>query len=170
MKVEFKCPFGEMSFDMSESHVASLIQQAVKYAVEAIMPPRGEASVSDSEKPAPLITPKSQNDPIIETTTGLNTKYTGFLYIRCESCGQEKGFCAKVPTSYHKCSCGHSTLLKNLRYARAICKCGQDSTYRTNIKDQYFSLDCIGCGAPVDLELTGNWTSFGTMINKSDLE
>ena len=26
-------------------------------------------------------------------------KFTGFLYVRCEKCGQERGFCAKTPIS-----------------------------------------------------------------------
>lgn len=30
-------------------------------------------------------------------------KFTGFLYVRCEKCGQERGFCAKTPIS--SCYC-----------------------------------------------------------------
>lgn len=29
----------------------------------------------------------------------VEAKFTGFLYVRCEKCGQERGFCAKTPIS-----------------------------------------------------------------------
>lgn len=37
----------------------------------------------------------------------VEAKFTGFLYVRCEKCGQERGFCAKTPISSCYCrECG----------------------------------------------------------------
>ena len=43
----------------------------------------------------------------------VEAKFTGFLYVRCEKCGQERGFCAKTPISSCYCrECGGKTELK----------------------------------------------------------
>lgn len=89
--------------------------------------------------------------------------YTGFIWARCDSCGKEKGFCAKLPISYHKCECGHKTLLRNLRPAFVRCKCGREFKYKTNIQDQVFTIPCLSCGSPVDLELNKDWTAYKTI-------
>lgn len=47
--------------------------------------------------------------------------HKGFLYIRCEHCGKEKGFNAKRPTSGHYCECGHLNRLENLAEVNAVC-------------------------------------------------
>lgn len=89
--------------------------------------------------------------------------YTGFLYVRCESCGKEKGFCTKLPISFHKCECGHKTVLRDLRAAFVKCKCGSDFKYKTNIKDRVFTIPCLKCESPVDLEMNKDWTAYNTI-------
>ena len=89
--------------------------------------------------------------------------YTGFIYARCESCGKEKGFCTKLPISFHKCECGHKTVLSNLRLAVVRCKCGSEFKYKTNIKDRVFTIPCLKCGSPVDLEMNKDWTAYNTI-------
>lgn len=40
-------------------------------------------------------------------------KFTGFLYVRCEKCGQERGFCAKTPISSCYCrECGSPLIIE----------------------------------------------------------
>ena len=76
----------------------------------------------------------------------------GFLYIRCEECGKEKGFCAKEPAKIQHCTCGHDTELKDLVVLWANCECGQKSKYLTNMGEYLFDMNCIKCGSPVPVK------------------
>lgn len=70
----------------------------------------------------------------------VEAKFTGFLYVRCEKCGQERGFCAKTPISSCYCrECGGKTELKNMRQVKIWCECG--STYLAHGKP-------YGCATP----------------------
>lgn len=170
MKVEIKLPLGDLSFNLTENQAVSLIQQAVNFAVGSTQIPTQIIRTEQTVKVEKII-PKSRVEAPTtpEPTEGdneLNPKYTGFLYIRCEECKKEKGYRAKIPTNLHRCECGHYTLLENLRPARTICKCGGDFHYKTNIKDRRFTMNCLNCDGPIDLELTGNWNAYGPMIEK----
>ena len=114
------------------------------------MPAKAEKP-TEAAKPAPAEAPKPT--------------YTGFIYARCESCGKEKGYCAKAPISHHKCECGHSTELSIMKPARVTCECGGDFTYKTNIQDRSFTINCLKCGSPVDLEMS-KWAAYGPMAKK----
>lgn len=75
-------------------------------------------------------------------------KFTGFLYVRCEKCGQERGFCAKTPISSCYCrECGGKTELKNMRQVKIWCECGSAYRYHTNIQDAAFDMPCLNCEA-----------------------
>lgn len=76
----------------------------------------------------------------------VEAKFTGFLYVRCEKCGQERGFCAKTPIS----SC----------YCR---ECGSAYRYHTNIQDAAFDMPCLNCEAPVALEWNENKNRYQPM-------
>lgn len=89
--------------------------------------------------------------------------YAGFLYIRCEECGAERGFNAKKPTKAHICSCGHRTPLADLARVEARCECGQSWRYYTNIRDKTFTMSCLRCGSPIDLELHHKDNAYVTM-------
>lgn len=90
---------------------------------------------------------------------------TGYLYIRCEKCGKEFGYSAKSPKFSHQCkSCGWFTKLKDLHPMHTVCKCGKRSTYKTNINDPVFSLDCFVCGAPIDVAMTMRGQRYTTIM------
>ena len=91
-------------------------------------------------------------------------KYTGFLYIRCQKCGQERGFCAKTPISSCYCrECGGKTELKNMRQVKIWCECGSAYRYHTNIQDAAFDMPCLNCEAPVALEWNENKNRYQPM-------
>lgn len=91
--------------------------------------------------------------------------YKGFLYVRCENCGEVKGYNGRQPQTYFQCKCGHRTELRNLRPAHVYCKCGRSFTYKTNIETD-FTMNCMACGSPVDLELGAKGTAFVTIGQK----
>ena len=94
-------------------------------------------------KQAALDKPKS--NPAETCRTG----YTGFLYIRCQHCGKERGFCAKLPVSESQCrDCGEKTPLKNLHKVHFTCECGRHFGYFTNITDDMFEIACKDCETP----------------------
>lgn len=91
-------------------------------------------------------------------------KFTGFLYVRCEKCGQERGFCAKTPISSCYCrECGGKTELKNMRRVKIWCECGSAYRYHTNIQDAAFDMPCLSCEAPVALEWNENKNRYQPM-------
>lgn len=104
-----------------------------------------EAPQSPNPTPAP-------NPPQEQSPEPAEAGYKGFLYIKCEQCGSTKGFCIKTPIRLHRCSCGHTTALRDLKTMYVNCKCGASFKYRTNIADRTTSMNCLRCEAPVDLE------------------
>lgn len=89
----------------------------------------------------------------------------GFLIIECEDCGETKAFCARTPITHQFCrDCGHKTMVNydDLLPAYARCKCGREFKYRTNSRGKNFTIECINCGAPIDLELNGRGTAYVT--------
>lgn len=89
--------------------------------------------------------------------------YKGFLYVECEECKKVKGFCVKQPITYHKCECGHETPLRNLIPAHVKCVCESRFTYNTNLQVSAFTIECLHCGAPVDMELGAKAKAFVTV-------
>lgn len=71
--------------------------------------------------------------------------YRGFLLIRCEECGEVKGYCAKRETYSFR------------------CKCGKEFRYKTNLTDQRYTHTCLDCGSPVDLEVNRRGTAYVTI-------
>lgn len=88
-------------------------------------------------------------------------KYKGFLFIRCEHCGETRGFNAKVPIDEYKCSeCGGKTKLIGLRPAHLDCDCGKHWKYQTNETADVLTINCINCGQPVDMMLNARRTAY----------
>ena len=87
-------------------------------------------------------------------------EYKGFLCVECEKCGTIKGFCVKHPIDVHVCECGHGTRLHNLRPAHVKCKCGSRFLYNTNLQVDAFTISCLHCDSPVDMELGAKETAF----------
>lgn len=79
-----------------------------------------------------------------------DTEYKGFLYLKCESCGQVKGFCTKGISEY-TCTCGHVTPLNDLKPLHVNCQCGSNFKYMTNMEEEMFDIKCIDCGNPVSV-------------------
>lgn len=76
--------------------------------------------------------------------------YRGFLYIRCDHCGERKAFCAKEPMGWYRCSkCGERTELEAMAEIYVECECGKRAHYVTNMIEPEFDIDCIDCGNPV---------------------
>ena len=197
MNVQIRTAYGEMSFDMPQDKVLSLISTAISYANEyenqeptAILSDaiaeNDEAKTKTEElASAPTMekkSPKSRLETLFGNKTEWNLpadtsaekpakapenvsdeeqeSYKGFLYIECEKCGALKGFCVKHPLTYHKCECGHETRLRGLRPAHVKCECNSQFRYHTNIQRDAFTIECLHCGSPVDMELDGKGTAF----------
>lgn len=88
-------------------------------------------------------------------------KYKGFMFIKCEHCGETRGFNAKVPIDEYKCgACGGKTKLKGLRPAHLDCECGKHWKYQTNETAEVLTINCINCGRPVDMMLNTRRTAY----------
>ena len=117
---------------------------------KAAVVPTSPAQEQEATRP-PIHTPapKPQQE---ERPEPAEAGYKGFLYIKCDHCGTAKGFCTKTPIKTSRCSCGHFSLLRNLKPLYVNCKCGESFKYMTNLTDSVASINCIACGSPVDLE------------------
>ena len=92
--------------------------------------------------------------------------YKGFLLIRCPECGEIRGFCAKDFVTDTVCrKCGAGIELQDLIPAHVNCeKCGAHYRYKTNIITQEpVTFHCLGCEAPVDLQLNPRGTALTTV-------
>ena len=58
------------------------------------------------------------------------------------------GICAKTPTTYSKCECGHRTELHDLKPVFLKCKCGSVFKYKTNISEEVFDFPCLKLREP----------------------
>lgn len=162
MKIEIKTKFTKMSFEMTEDNANELIAKAVHYSQSYLRGQGKEPKVE--EAPVVEIVPKPEPKPFI-TRPVVPAKddirpYRGFMYIKCEKCGREKAYCAKIPRFDHRCECGHHTELMNLKPAHVNCKCGGSFTYMTNIQDDGFTMPCFNCGSKVDMVLNGRETAY----------
>lgn len=194
MQVTMTTPFGEMKFTMPPDKVTALMQQAIQYASgqepEPQEQPQAAAPEEIPQQPEPPKVPQTvgrphsrvermfgnfkageqpEHDPVGKPDgaqkAGSST-YKGFLLIKCEHCGEIKGFCAKIPASRNACSkCGKITELHDLKPLHLKCKCGSEFTYHTNITDDAFDYPCLNCGSPVDLELNKRGDTYVTVMD-----
>ena len=199
MNVQIRTAYGEMSFDMAQDKVLSLISLAITYAkgeepaeqpgtnrerLERVAlapadpePPRAEAEgnpAPDSKKTSRVermfgarvgwnmpATPQQTQEA--EQPAETRKEWRGFLYIECEDCGEAKGFYSKHELKFHRCKCGHHTGLNDQRAVHVRCKCGKTFTYKTNKREERFTMVCLDCGAPVELELGKLGTAYVTV-------
>lgn len=135
MQITMKTPFGDMNFDMPTDRVQQLIQVAVQYAAGEELGTRKKEYekpklevIEDNEKvPVSLpakekMRPHRRVDSLFGNMQDTHEQreqqgeqepdeYKGFLMIKCEKCGEIKGFCAKTPISEYRCQCGGKTKL-----------------------------------------------------------
>lgn len=150
MKIRIDTPIARLTADLTEDQVKELLRIALEYATGVSGSVCRPVEDAQPANPAPKITfPEPPYNP---QESHAEPGYKGFLYIKCEACGTTKGFCVKSPITENRCACGQVTALRNLKPLYVNCKCGESFKYRTNITDNYASIDCIKCGAPVDLE------------------
>lgn len=130
---------------------------------------REEHLVKDGEEleqPEVLTEPEglTQPDPMMEPEP-IHKSYRGFLYIKCQHCGEERGFCAKQPVSEYKCrTCGKVTPFEELADLNVDCECGKHFYYHTNMTEYAFDVDCIECGTPVAVKWNKKKKMYVTIV------
>lgn len=105
---------------------------------------------------------KEEQEHKLQKTEREEGVYSGFLYMKCESCGKEKAFCTKGISEY-TCDCGHTTPLQDLKPLFVNCKCGRRFRYFTNMQEEQFDVECIECGSPVSVNWNPNKKRYQTM-------
>ena len=160
MKIRIDTPIARLAADLPEDRVKDLLRIALEYATGGTGSTYQPAAHAPAAPPAkltgfsPKITvPKEDAKPRENPT---ENGYKGFLYIKCEECGNTKGFCVKAPIKENRCDCGHTTQFKDLKPLYVNCKCGDSFKYMTNLTENTATIDCIHCGSPVDLEYHAN--------------
>lgn len=152
MQIRIETPIANLTAELNENQVMDLLQTALGYATgrpAEVRPPIVKfADVMNTRKNQDVPQNDQKPDPD-------EVGYKGFLYIKCEECGNTKGYCAKSPRREHRCDCGHETPLSKLKPMYVKCECGEKFKYMTNLTENTATMNCIGCGAPVDLEYHG---------------
>ena len=123
-----------------------------------------EAEAAPEPEPEPVgkaAEPAGRERP---ETGGEPTTYTGFLHLKCPSCGAVKTFCAKEPMKGYRCQgCGERVPLETLTVATLDCECGKRARYFTNRTEWGFDIPCVACGAPVAVEYRNGKDRYGTI-------
>lgn len=102
--------------------------------------------------------------PEATAETPARKTYRGFLYIRCDHCGERKAFCTKEPMGWYHCAkCGERTELEAMVEIYVECECGKRAHYVTNMIDPEFDIDCIDCGNPVAVHYNEKKKIYETM-------
>lgn len=111
------------------------------------VPENAPAQVAAEDRPAPV----QMKAHVKEPERKEKHLHGGFLYIKCEHCGNERAYCQKQSSEYSICTkCGSRTYFgETLRQLYLTCECGQKSRYHTNMTEEMFDINCISCGSPV---------------------
>ncbi len=107
-----------------------------------------EAKVSDNEYWRAYVDKANGIKPVAHEDVG---RYKGFLYLKCNVCGEVTGFCSAQELAFYRCKkCGKSTLFSTpLKKVYFTCECGRNYSYWTNLTDNMFDINCMNCGMPV---------------------
>lgn len=153
MHIRIKTPIAELTADLAEEQVSEILRKALSYALGS------DPSVSSqpNNPTSAVVSSPITTEPVQKRTHTLSdfpdkVEFKGFLFLKCEECGKFKAFMPKTPIHKHRCDCGHTTILRDVRAMVVECKCGARFKYLTNAKDSILSIDCYNCGSPVDLE------------------
>lgn len=111
---------------------------------------------TDKQETSPAVVASA---PLVPSVAPQPQKYKGFgfLYIKCEHCGEIKGFHSKQDIDCYFCkSCGKATTFTEpLVPLRFRCECGSGFKYLTNLDDDMFDIACLDCKSPVTVEYNG---------------
>lgn len=175
-----------VKFSFPSTGTIESVLQRVKENIDSKIAESGETG-TDEQTPAPAPKQKEPMKSRVETMFGdratwnkpaeeqkpeppkcnYSEGYRGFLYIRCDKCGEVKGFCTKSPILQSRCDqCGHNTDLRDLLPMFVKCECGAEFKYKTNMIANAFTYNCLRCGSPIDMELNGKGTAFVTMASQ----
>ena len=87
----------------------------------------------------------------------------GFLIVECCACSMEKAFFVKKELTRYECTCGQRTKLRDLVPVYMHCECGRSFRYMTNIDKLQFTVNCVHCETPVEVELGKSGREYVTM-------
>lgn len=191
MEVKIISGYGENTFQMDDADTMSLLNNAMRFhnkikatgGVEDNTNTKAEKKeeIKESITAQEFVKkmqekPHSRNDSLFGTGWKKEPEkteepqdvehpdgYKGFLYIKCDKCGKEKGFCAKEKIKSYKCECGKETELVNLKPLYTKCKCGNEFKYMTNMNTAEFTYKCFTCGSPVDVKMNSRRTAYITI-------
>lgn len=191
MEVKIISGYGENTFQMEEADAMSLLNNAMRFhnKIKTVggIKNNSDAKTGKEEKTEESITahefvkkmqekPHSRNDSLFGTGWKKEPEkketpqdvehhdgYKGFLYIKCDKCGREKGFCSKEKIKSYKCDCGNEMELVNLKPLYTKCKCGNEFKYMTNMNTAEFTYKCFTCGSPVDVKMNSRRTAYITI-------
>ena len=143
------------TFDLEQNDVIFLLNYAHEHAI-------GKKEPDVSEKPAEIDVYEDTAENFTE-----KKKYKGFMLIRCDECGELKGFCAKEPIDSYYCkNCEHKTPLNDLMVLYQDCDCGKHFKYLTNEKAESITHSCISCGMETEMVLNNRRTAYVTKKKK----
>lgn len=191
MEVKIISGYGENTFQMDDADTMSFLNNAMRFhnkikAIDGVEDNTGikaekEEEIKESITAQEFVKrmqekPHSRNDSLFGTGWKKEPEkteepqdmehpdgYKGFLYIKCDKCGKEKGFCAKEKIKSYKCECGKETELVNLKPLYTKCKCGNEFKYMTNMNTAEFTYKCFTCGSPVDVKMNSRRTAYITI-------
>ena len=144
------------SFDLNQDDVIYMLDYAKKHSVYDKKTDEG------NEEQKPGIDGADLN--LVEFPKDNERRlYKGFLMIKCDCCGEVKGFCAKKPIDKYFCNtCKESTPLVDLKPMYMDCDCGKHYKYKTNLSDESVEYECINCGKPRTMVLNRRKTAYVT--------
>lgn len=186
MKLTVSTELGEFGFNLSQASVIYLLgliqkiedegdsvlqgtrEQKTKTSsdtIEEVPLPEDEDNSGEEDFQTLLTEEEEKRNAELETQFESDYsnkgKYKGFLYIKCECCGDTRGLCVKYETDEYKCNkCGGKTKLRGLRRMFLDCECGKHFKYYTNETAEVITANCIECGSPIDMMLNARRTTY----------
>lgn len=161
MRLSLNSPVARLVVDIPEEQIMELMRLALDKASGTTPAP----VIKTVEKKEVPVTPKPEpKKEVVKTTTPEAKEYSGFLHIKCESCGKFRSFMPKNPIKQNGCKeCGHVTDLKDMKELYVDCECGAKFKYLTNADDPTITMECYKCGTPIDLEHNRKHNTYQTM-------
>lgn len=147
MKVRISIPGAYTAMEFEEGKGIEVFRKLN----EVLLGIRGREAVPQ-KKPSGAAEPTAEEpESVLTEPEPVRMKYRGFMYIKCPSCGAEKGFHMRQKSDHYHCdSCGTRSVFEDLLVPLLVnCECGRRSRYMTNKKDPMFDITCLDCGSPV---------------------